>query len=151
MYTNLLTVASLCAVVLASPQLNKREDGDTSSSSSTVSSILESLSTSPTASITSTSPSTPTTESSHPTITAPTPVTGIINGTTATLVPVGTGGLTIASTAAIGGNSTVTTGKLTSSTEETAAETGTGTKTRDKEYYGCSDGKIDAESDVEFE
>ncbi|KAF7860669.1 hypothetical protein EAF04_008188 [Stromatinia cepivora] len=190
MYTNLLTVASLCAVVLAGPQLDRRQDVDASAIASSLSSLssvlipnpslasqltniptsiqalqtspaglsqlaqeflssepgwysslspdaksyvldagaarasifsLEALLTSATAGVTATA------TAPQPTITGP--VTGVINGTTATLIPVGTGGLTIASsTSATGGNSTVTTRKLSS----TATETETETKTTEK-------------------
>ncbi|KAJ8061152.1 hypothetical protein OCU04_010227 [Sclerotinia nivalis] len=197
MYTNLLTVASLCAVVLAGPQLNKRQDVDASAIASSLSSLssalvpnpslasqltniptsIQALQTSPAglsqlaeelltskpgwysslspdaksyvldagaarASIFSlealltsaTAGSTASVTAPQPTITAP--VTGIINGTTATLIPVGTGGLTIASsTSATGGNSTVTTRKLSSTATETE------TKTTDKSATNGATGK----------
>ncbi|KAF7951452.1 hypothetical protein EAE96_006761 [Botrytis aclada] len=177
MYINLLTTASLCAVVLASPQLDRRQDVDASAIASSISSLSSALIPNPSlatqltsiptsvlalqsspsglaqleqeflssvpAWYTSLSPAaqtyivsagpakasifslesllsgaTATTSApTTPTITAP--LTGIINGTTATLIPItGSGGLTIAS-----GNSTVTTKKLSASaTTETATQ-----------------------------
>ncbi|QSZ29105.1 hypothetical protein DSL72_003615 [Monilinia vaccinii-corymbosi] len=55
-------------------------------------------------------------------------ITGVINGTAATLAPVGTGVLTLASSTS-GGNSTVTTRKLSSATTATATEAETETET----------------------
>ncbi|KAF5870058.1 uncharacterized protein Bfra_010205 [Botrytis fragariae] len=181
MYINLLTTASLCAVVLASPQLERRQDVDASAIASSISSLSSALipnpslaaqltsiptsvlalqsspsglaqleqeflssipawytSLSPAAqtyilsagpakasifslesllSATSASASATTSAPAAPSITGF--LTGIINGTTATLVPItGSGGLTIAS-----GNSTVTTKKLsTTATTETETE-----------------------------
>ncbi|KAA8567138.1 hypothetical protein MFRU_007g02340 [Monilinia fructicola] len=74
---------------------------------------LESLLSAATATATATA-----TAAAIATTTAAPVTTGIINGTTATLVPVGTGALTLASsTLGAGGNSTVTTRKLSSTSE----------------------------------
>ncbi|KAF7912877.1 uncharacterized protein EAF01_001898 [Botrytis porri] len=198
MYINLLTAASFFAVVLASPQLERRQDVDSSAIASRISSLssalipnpslaaqlssipasVQSLQSSPSgfaqleqefissfpawytflspaaqtyilsagpakASIFSlesllsaASASAPVTTSAPaaPTITAP--LTGIINGTTATLIPItGSGGLTTAS-----GNSTVTTKKLSASAT-TETETGTGAKTTESSAKTSETGK----------
>ncbi|THV53973.1 hypothetical protein BGAL_0037g00170 [Botrytis galanthina] len=189
MYINLLTTASLCAVVLASPQLDRRQGVDASAIASSISSLSSALIPNPSlaaqltgiptsvlalqsspsgfaqleqefltsfpAWYTSLSPAaqsyilsagpakasifsleslllaTSTSTSAAPSITGF--LTGIINGTTATLVPItGSGGLTIAS-----GNSTVTTRKLSSTatteTETDAKTTETSAKTTQTE------------------
>ncbi|TGO42999.1 hypothetical protein BHYA_0004g01260 [Botrytis hyacinthi] len=191
MYINLLTTASLCAVVLASPQLDRRQDVDASAIASSISSLSSALIPNPSlaaqltsiptsvlalqsspsgfaqleqefltsiptwytslspaaqsyilnagpakASIfslesllsgVSASASATTSAPAAPSITGL--LTGIINGASATLVPItGSGGLTIAS-----GNSTVTTKKLsataTTETETEAKTTETSAKT----------------------
>ncbi|KAF7935981.1 uncharacterized protein EAE98_002201 [Botrytis deweyae] len=189
MYINLLTTASLCAVVLGSPQLDRRQDVDASAIASSISSLSSALIPDPSlaaqltsiptsvlalqsspsgfaqleqeflsslpAWYTSLSPAAQTyiinagpakasiysleallsSASASATTSAPAApsitgfLTGIINGTTATLVPItGSGGLTIAS-----GNSTVTTKKLSASatteTETEAKTTETSAKT----------------------
>ncbi|KAM0140393.1 hypothetical protein ACHAP3_002697 [Botrytis cinerea] len=175
MYFNLLTAASLCAVVFASPHLDRREDADTSAIASSISSLSSGLIPNPSlaAQLTSIPASVQALQSSPSGLAqleqeflssipawytslspaaqsyilsagpakasifslesllaaAPAPtsaptaqtITGIINGTTAALIPItGSGGLTIAST--VSGNSTVTTKKL-SATSTTATET----------------------------